>query len=67
MTIRLIYESSPESKQSLTLGPRVAHDIKLRIRELESRLPKAITRADRRELHKLRTLLDLLRTGGDDA
>jgi hypothetical protein len=42
-----------------TLAPRLEADIKRRIRELESRHPPALTAGDRKELHKLKTLLHL--------
>jgi|GEM_PF-7044709 len=50
----------PESKP-IVLGPRLIHQIRSRIHELEARYPGALTRADRGELQRLR---ELLRMGG---
>ena len=54
-----------ELPATLQIGPRVQAEIKRRIRELESRAPRALTPGERKELHKLQVFLHLSQTGGE--
>ena len=65
MTVKLIHENRPDFK-GVSLGPRLQHDINRRIRELEARVAFEMTRADWRELARLRQLSKLMKTGGSD-
>lgn len=52
---------------TIWLGPRTSAEIKRRVNELETRLPRHLTAAERKELHKLRVFIHLSQGGGHDA
>lgn len=57
MTTKIIHDGRLDINPSVILGPRLTHQIKARIHELEARYPGALTRADKGELQRLRELL----------
>jgi hypothetical protein len=54
-----------EPPPHLALGPRLTAELRRRVKELESRHPGALTSFDKRELSRLRELLQLAKQGGD--
>lgn len=58
----------PEPKPNPTvLGPRLEGEIRRRIRELEARFPGTLTAGDRKELHRLKALLFMAKTGRSES
>lgn len=57
-------ETYPVDDNTVKLGPRVEHDIRRRIREIEGLWPAVRTRQNWHELGRLRQLLRLVETRG---
>jgi hypothetical protein len=64
MTAKIIHHDRLRVEPRIEIGPRVAADIRRRIREIESRWPAARTSSDWHELNRLRQLLRLVETRG---
>jgi hypothetical protein len=58
MTTKTYSEDRLRVEPGIRIGPRLAHDIRRRVRELQARLPGAMSGMDRAELAKLRALLN---------